>query len=321
VVWRTLAETSALEATTAAGGTGSTGGFRSPAASPRMIGGGFSSVTASPRMPLPTTRMASQPMLSALALCTGATASQQPGEALSTRASAPLVTNASTTLGLSAQGSAPKPVVATVGGQSSPSAVGKSLLSNAGGSGLSWLASHPSEDKQLPMSDAAVAGDAGGRLPAAGAAGAGDAATAGAAGGRVPGAVEGIQGRAAAAAAAGTDTETMPCASALDHSPVVFTVDDEALAQLHKGGVALLEGDLSRALVHFARAHVFGFLPSLLVSVEAAVIALVAWSCGYSYWVHKSRGALPKNQTRNLTLCHFATFSPTGIPYRTYVST
>lgn len=52
-------------------------------------------------------------------------------------------------------------------------------------------------------------------------------------------------------------------------APLVL-MEPEAYEQLQLGTVALLEGKPSVALAHFVQAHVFGFLPCLLVSASLA---------------------------------------------------
>lgn len=49
----------------------------------------------------------------------------------------------------------------------------------------------------------------------------------------------------------------------------VYSLDTAAIEHLRKGDVALLEGRLQASLQHYAEAHIYGFLPSLLVSTNA----------------------------------------------------
>lgn len=66
-------------------------------------------------------------------------------------------------------------------------------------------------------------------------------------------------------------------------APLVL-MEPEAYEQLQLGTVALLEGRPSVALAHFVQAHVFGFLPCLLVSASLASFShlatpTAAWQC------------------------------------------
>jgi hypothetical protein len=53
----------------------------------------------------------------------------------------------------------------------------------------------------------------------------------------------------------------------LHKGPDVFLIDGPALSSFQTGDMALLQGGLpEEVLPHYLRAHVFGFLPCMLVS-------------------------------------------------------